>query len=317
MTTLITGIGLVGTSVAQAVLKRGERLVFLDFQPRGDFVKRKLGKANVVVVQNDVRDLPALIQIMKEHRVDTVVHTAGLIGGRVTESLYTGMQINVMGTLNVAEAVRLTGAKRLVHISTHGIYDRRQERNAPVTEDFPRGGGSGYGNSKAAKELILEAYQRQYGFELVVLRLAGVYGLGHFWSGSGGGRMVQSLVQGGLTGEVVRLSKGQTRDFEYVYSKDVGRAIDLAATVPAPSMTFFNIGSGVITKFDDLIATAKGFLPKLKVQVAPGKTPSSAGQPLDLTLAKRHLGWQPQFDMEAGLKDLAQELLSSDDVEIN
>ena len=316
MTTLITGIGLVGTSFAQAALDRGEKLVFLDFQPRRDFIKRKLGDTDVVVLQHDVRDLPALVQVMNEHRVDTVVHTAGLIGGRVTESLFTGIQINVMGTVNVAEAVRLTGAKRLVHISTHGVYDRSQEGNAPVKENSPRGGGSGYGNSKAAKELMLEAYQRQYGFELVVLRLAGVYGLGHFWSGSGGGKMVQSIVHGGLTGEVIRFSKGQTRDFEYVYAKDVGRAIDLAATVPSPTDTFFNIGSGVVTPFDNLIATAKSFLPKLKVEVAVGKAPSSAAQPLDLTLAKKQLGWEPQFDLEAGLKDLAQELLSSDDMEI-
>lgn len=106
MTTLITGIGLVGTAFAKCALERGEGLVFYDFQPRGDYLTRKLGKADVVTVQHDVRDLPALIQVIKEHQVDTVVHTAGLIGNRVVESLYTGMQINVMGTLNVAEAVR-------------------------------------------------------------------------------------------------------------------------------------------------------------------------------------------------------------------
>ncbi|MCZ6621744.1 MAG: NAD-dependent epimerase/dehydratase family protein, partial [Deltaproteobacteria bacterium] len=194
MTTLITGIGLVGTSFAQLALKRGERLVFFDFQPRGDFLRRKLGDAQVTVLQKDVRDLPALIQAMKEHQVDTVVHTAGLIGGRVAESLYTGLQINVMGTINVAEAVRLTGVKRLIHISTFGTYDRRREGSTPIFSDFPRGDGAPYGNSKVATELMLEAYQRLYGFELIVLRLANVYGLGHFWAGSAGGEIIQNLL---------------------------------------------------------------------------------------------------------------------------
>ncbi|MFB3061421.1 MAG: NAD-dependent epimerase/dehydratase family protein, partial [Candidatus Binatia bacterium] len=81
MTTLITGIGLVGTSFGQPALKRGEHLVFFDPQPRRDFLLRKLGDAKVEVVQKDVRDLPALIQAIKDHQVDTVVHTAGLIGG--------------------------------------------------------------------------------------------------------------------------------------------------------------------------------------------------------------------------------------------
>ncbi len=151
MTTLITGIGLVGTAFAQRALNRGERLVFYDFQPRQEFLNKKLGSAEVAVVQKDIRDLPALIHAMQEHKVDTVLHTAGLIGGRVAEALYTGLQINVMGTINVAEAVRLTGVKRLVLISTMGVYDRRQEGSTPINEDFPRGEGAPYGNSKVAK----------------------------------------------------------------------------------------------------------------------------------------------------------------------
>src|SRR3990172_11649173 len=81
MATLVNGIGLVGTSFAQEALKRGERLVFFDFQPRLEFLKRKLGEAKVDVIQKDIRDLPALVQAMKDHNVDTVVHTAGGGGG--------------------------------------------------------------------------------------------------------------------------------------------------------------------------------------------------------------------------------------------
>ena len=57
MATLITGLGLVGTSYAQLALKRGESIVFYDLAPRKDFLGHKLGTANVTVVQGDVRDL--------------------------------------------------------------------------------------------------------------------------------------------------------------------------------------------------------------------------------------------------------------------
>ena len=60
-TTLVTGAGLVGSSFGQWALKRGERLVFFDPQPRQDFLEMKLGKGNFEVVQKDVRDLPAII----------------------------------------------------------------------------------------------------------------------------------------------------------------------------------------------------------------------------------------------------------------
>jgi len=310
MATLITGIGLVGTSLAPLALKRGERLVFYDFQPRREFLAKKIGSADVTIVQKDIRDLPALIEAMQKYKIDTVIHTAGLIGGRVAEALYTGLQINVMGTINVAEAVRLTGVKRLVQISTMGVYDRRQEGSTPLDDSFPRGPGEPYGNSKVAKELMVEAYQRVYGFELIILRLANVYGFGHFSGGSAGGEMIQNLLQRGINGGLVRIPQEQARDFEYVYYKDVGRAIDLAARVSMSPKTVFNIGTGVIVKFDDLVALAQKLLPKLEVEILPGKAPRSSKQPMAITRAKEILGWEPEYTLETGFQDYIQELKS-------
>lgn len=306
---MVTGIGLVGTAFAQTALQRGERLIFFDFQPRGEFLRRKLGDARVDVVQKDIRDLPALVQAIKDYNVDTVIHTAGLIGGRVAESLYTGLQINVMGTINVCEAVRLTGVKRLVHISTLSVYNRRLEGSTPISENFPRGDGFAYGNSKVAKELMLEAYQRLYGFELIVLRLANVYGLGHFWGGSAGGGKIQTLLEKGIRGETARIPQEQTMSFEYIYFKDVGRAIDLAATVPLPAKTVFNIGTGQVLTFDELTKAARRALPNLKIEIIPGKPPRlSVSQPMDCSRAKEFLSWEPQFTMDQAFEDDTQEL---------
>ena len=310
MATLITGLGLVGTSYAQLALKRGEKIVFYDIAPRKDFLTKKLGSAEVTVVQRDVRDLPALIETIQTNKVDKVIHTAGLIGGRVAQPIYTGMQINVMGTINVAEAVRLTGVKRLVQISTFGIYDRRKGEPGPIDESFTRGPGEPYGNSKVAKELMVEAYQRLYGFELIVLRLANVYGVGHFAGGSGGGEMVQNILLTGIKGGVIKVRQEVARDFEYVYYKDLGRALDKATTVSFASPVTLNIGTGVVVKFDELVETAQRLLPKLEVEMVPGQAPRSAKQPMVITRAKDVLGWSPEFDMEAGFKDYIEELKS-------
>ena len=308
-TTLVTGVGLVGTSFAQHALKRGEKLVFYDFMPRTEYLHRKLGTADVAVVQKDIRDLPALVEAMQRHRPETVVHTAGLIGGRVEESLYSGLQINVMGTINVLEAARLTGVRRFVLISTFGAYDRRRATNQPTHEDMPRGPGAGYGNSKATKELMAEAYQRLYGFELLTLRLANAYGLGHFWGGSGGGEKVQMLLEAGIHGEVARIPQAQTMTFEYVYAKDMGRAVDLATTVPVPEKTTFNIGVGEVTTFDDLVAAVERQFSKLEVEVIPGRPPDVAvSVPLDISRAKQYLGWEPQYTMDAAFEDYVKDL---------
>lgn len=307
-TTLITGLGLVGTSYAQHAVKRGENIVFYDVAPRQDFLAHKLGGASVTVVQRDVRDLPALIETIQKHKCDTVIHTAGLIGGKVANPIYTGLQINVMGTINVAEAVRLTGVKRLVHISTFGIYDRRKGEPAPIDEDFRRGPGEPYGNSKVAKELMVEAYQRMFGFELIVLRLANVYGVGHFTGGSAGGAMVQTMLQTGVKGGVAKIPQEAARDFEYIYYKDLGRALDKAATTPLKEPVTLNIGTGVVVKFDELVALAEKLLPKLHVEILPGTKPRSAKQPMVIDRAKQVLGWSPEYNIEAGFKDYIEEL---------
>ncbi len=216
--------------------------------------------------------------------------------------------MNIGGTRAVAEAVRLSGARRLVHISTFGAYDWRRPMPEPIREDFARGSGVPYGNFKAAQELILEAYQNVYGFELIMLRLCNVFGVGHFWAGSGGGEKVQDVLLAGLNGKPARIPEEQTMTFEYLYAKDVGRAVDMAATCGAPRDIAFNIGSGVTTSFDDLLATAKSLLPDLSVEIVPGIAPISREQHLDTTRAREQLGWEPAFGLREGFADYIEDL---------
>src|SRR5262245_50339140 len=126
MTTVVTGAGLIGTAFAQNALARGEAVVFVDPEPRADFLRMKLGEKGDSAVRKDVRDLPGLVETIKASGAETVVHTAGLIGNRVQQSLSAAFDINLGGTRNVAEAVRLTGVHRLVHISTFAV--RSEER---------------------------------------------------------------------------------------------------------------------------------------------------------------------------------------------
>ncbi len=308
MTTLVTGAGLIGTAFARHALKRGEKIVFFDPEPRESFLRFKLGESGYELARKDVRDLPALIEAIQQHKATTVVHTAGLIGGRVQQSLSAAFDINLGGTKNVAEAVRLTGVKRLVHISTFGVYDTRREVSGAVTEDFPRGAGRGYGNYKGAKELILEAYQQQYKFELLMLRPANVYGFGHFFAGSSGGMKMQALLRAGLDGGKARIPAFETMANEYIYADDMGRAVECAATAPMPEKTIFNIGNGFVSPFADVVATVKEIAPALDYEIEPGEPPHSKTFPLDISRAEKYIGWKPQFSLREGFADFFEEL---------
>lgn len=310
MTTLVTGAGLIGASFAQHAVRRGEQVVFLDPFPRRDFLKAKLGNASFEVVEDDVRNVGALVDVLTSRKIDRVLHTASRIGHKAAKPLHEGFSLNVGGTQAIAEAVRLAKVARLVHISTFGAYDWRRPTPKPIDEDFPRGSGVPYSNFKVAQELILEAWSRTYGFELIVLRPANAYGVGHFWGGSGGGEKVQDLIIAGIEGRTARIPQEQTMAFEYVAAKDVGAAIDRAMTCPMPKLNTFNIGTGVTTTFDQLVAVIKAQLPGLKVEIEPGTPPVSRLQHLDLTRAREHLGWTPSYTLEAGFADYIAELRS-------
>ena len=201
MTTLITGAGLVGTSFAIRALDRGEKVVFLDPIPRGDYLDSRLGAGNYTLLSEDARHLPGVLAAIEAHGAETVLHTTGLIGKRAEDPLHLGMDLNINATIAVCEAVRLAGVRRLLSISTFGSYDwRRTAPDGVMKEDFPLGSGTAYSNTKAAQELILEAYSNRYGFEVAIVRPANVFGMGHFWGGSGGGEKCHTLVESGIRG---------------------------------------------------------------------------------------------------------------------
>ncbi|MDH3239336.1 MAG: NAD(P)-dependent oxidoreductase [Alphaproteobacteria bacterium] len=309
MTTLITGAGLIGTAFAQRALARNEPVVFFDPEPRADFIAKKLGTGDTPLVRGDVRDLPKLVETIQDHGCETVLHSAGIIGGKVDEMMYSALQINIQGTMNVAEAVRLTGARRLVHVSTFGVYDmRRADIPKVLGEDFHRGHGRAYGNSKACKELILEAYRARYGFELIGVRPANVFGNGHFWSGSGGGQKVHEMMTAGAEGRVAKIPANQTMANEYIYSKDIGGILDAAATVPQPDRLFFNGGTGILTTFDELLAAVRKIYPGLEYEVLEGRAGHDRDTVLDLSEPKAKLGWVPKYSLDAALADYAEEI---------
>lgn len=308
MTVLITGAGLIGTAFAQCAIARGDDVVFVDPEPRAEYLARRVGTRGWRLERGDVRDLAGLVAVAQKAKPAAIVHTAGLIGKRVEESLGVAFEINLRGTLNVAEAARLTGVPRLVHLSTFGVYDWRRTMSGPIAEDFQRGPGRGYGNFKVAKEMILEAHRRLHSYELIALRPANVYGVGHFWAGSSGGMKMQALVAAGIDGATARIPAAEAVPNEYVYAKDVGRAVDLAVTRPAPKQMFFNIGNGVVTPFPALVETVRKALPKLKVEIDGTVEDHGRGQPLDIAAARRDLGWEPAYSLEAGFADYAKEL---------
>lgn len=313
MRVLITGAGMIGCHTAHELVGRGDEVTLFDLVPDDGYIRRIAG-GETRVARGDVADMPAVLEVVQAARPEVVIHTAALIGGSAQQSVYRGFRVNIGGTINVAEAVRLTGVRRLLYASTLGVNDLSYPQTAPLTEEFPVGGSGGvYGASKVACEQVLKAYAAAYKFELGLLRFGGVYGYGHYAGGSGIGRGMYELVEAALAGRHGPIGSGIPDTNEMVYVKDVAQGVTLAAHADRLPHDTYNLGSGVVVSPADIVTALQ--------RVMPGATAGRSGQarpdpfprlqPFDLTRSRAELGYEPRFDLESGLRDFVEEMQRS------
>jgi nucleoside-diphosphate-sugar epimerase len=193
MNILITGAGLIGTHCARHAVEAGNRVVLFDLSPNRDYIEKVVGKDRVDVVAADMRDLPALLSALERFNIDTLVATAGLIGSRVAENSYTGVTNNILGTINVLEASRLRRLRRMVYVSTFGVYDRAKITGSVIRETDPIGGHNLYTTTKICSEQLVHSYTAMYKLDTIIVRPGGVFGRGHYVGGSTVGKVMRDL----------------------------------------------------------------------------------------------------------------------------
>ena len=254
---LVTGgAGFIGSAVADRFVAAGHHVTVLDNLSSG---KRGQVPATAEFVHADIGSVEAA-RVVREGQFDAICHLAAQIDVRksVTDPVFDAT-VNVLGTLNLLEAVRTAGgATRVVFASTGGaIYGDFVQ--PPNVETFAKDPESPYGIAKLAVEHYLAYYARVHGLATAVLRYANVYGPRQDPHGEAG---VVAIFCGRLIDRRPLTVFGdglQTRD--YVYVGDVAEANLLAATCPLPKMErldvrAWNIGTGVETSVVDLASTA-------------------------------------------------------------
>ena len=300
MRVLITGAGLIGTHTARELVERGDDVTLFDVAPRPDYIRRVTGK-DFPVIRGDIRELTVLVEAFQQVRPDCVIHLAASVGEANINDVYAGFQVNLVAAINVAEAVHLTGVRRLIHASTQALYVGEDPKEL-LHEDSPLDSrGRVYNASKLGCEHVLRTYVAKHGFELALLRFAGVYG---YYSVAGGpGVAVQQAVWDALAGKPVTLNVYESVDFIYV--KDLANGIALAVHAPALQHEVYNLGSGTLTTVEDL----EGALYKIFPGVSLNRGKLTPARPrMDITRARTELGFNPEYKLEAGLRDYVAEL---------
>jgi nucleoside-diphosphate-sugar epimerase len=300
MRVLITGAGLIGTHTAKELLDRSDEVTFFDFAPRPEYIRRVTGK-DLPVIRGDIRDLAALVDAMQQVRPECVIHLAASVGEANINNVYAGFQVNLVAAINVAEAVRLTAVRKLVHASTQAVYVGEDPKEL-LYEDSPIDCRERvYNASKIGCEHVLRTYAAKHKIELALLRFAGVYG---YYSVAGGpGVAVQQAVWEAMAGKSVELNVYESVDFIYV--KDLANGIALAVHTSPLLHQVYNLGSGALTTVEDVEAALGKIFTGVKI--SRGKL-TPARPRMDITRARTELGFTPEYRLEAGLRDYVAEL---------
>ncbi len=182
MRALVTGgAGFIGSTLVDRLLTEGHDVDVVDDLSSGKLANlaeaRAASQGKVTFHQIDVRD-PGIVELFARRKPEVVFHLAAQIDVRVSVQRPTfDADVNIVGGVNVIEAARLAGARKVVFASSGGtIYGQVAEDDLPVTEAHPQTPLSPYGVAKKCVGDYLMAYRELHGLEFTALALANVYG---------------------------------------------------------------------------------------------------------------------------------------------
>ena len=300
---LVTGgAGFIGSHVADHFIGQGYEVEIVDDLSTGN-------RANVpekAVLHEMSVASPAIRDVVTGGNFDVIVHLAAQIDVRksVADPVFDATT-NIIGTLNILEAVRQSGRRTRVAFTSTGGAIYGDFNTPPNVETFPKDPESPYAISKLSAEYYLAYYGRVHGLEHVSLRFGNVYGPRQDPHGEAG--VVAIFCTRILQGKPLTIFGDGLQTRDYVYVGDVARAVFLGATSNLPAAArvdarAFNVGTGLGTSVIELarlLQEAAGS--SVETVFAPRRPGEQQESFLDASKANTELGWQPQVTLSDGL----------------
>jgi len=313
MRTLVTGgAGFIGSHFVEKLLAAGHEVVTLD--DFNDFYDPRTKQANIASFAKDVavhlvdlRDGATVRSLFRHERFDTIAHLAARAGVRPSiqhPRLY--YDTNVIGTLHLLEAARVTGVERFIFASSSSVYGA--SKTVPFSEDqFLTQTLSPYGATKIAGEFLCSTYSHLYQMRVVALRYFTVYG-----PRQRPDLAIHQFTRRIYAGQPIdQFGDGSTRR-DYTYIDDIIQGTMAALAYDGPLYDVFNLGESQTIQLKDLISAVENALGKKakinKLPEQPGDMPLTYA---DISKAKKLLGYNPITKLNQGLPKFVEWFLRS------
>lgn len=300
MNILITGVaGFIGSNLAARLLQEGHRVIGIDNLAYG---LRSNVPEGVEFHQLDIRG-KEMYPLFAE--MDAVFHFAAknCIADCQADPVETA-DINVRGTVNVFEAARLGGVRKVIYAESSAIYEGAKTYPTPETDEAPE---SFYAMSKMAGKYFAEAYARFYGAGEVGMRFTAL----RYFCVYGPVQDYRRTIPPVMSAFIIKLLKGEAptiygtgekrRDFVYV--DDINDFHVQCLTDSRTDNRVFNLGAGVNYSVNEIFLLVSNLL---NIHIDPIRKPDLFGEAqvtlADITAA-RVLGWEPKTAIKTGLQN--------------
>lgn len=306
---LVTGAaGVVGSHVVRQLVEGGHGVTAADMLPApGPLLD---GMTGLTYRRLDVRDLAQVLETLAEVKPDRVIHLAALVGEWYNRHPLTNEETNVVGTINLLEACRLSGVGRIVLASTWSLYpDFHGTRHGapdydPVPETTPPYPVRPYEIGKYASERYAAWYRELHGLEFAALRFGGYYAAERrFQREARGAGPLNDMVAAVAAGRPYRLETGGDQGMDLVYVKDCAGGCVAAVLARSTPSGVYNIGTGEAYTLRQAAATLRELVPGCEVSVGGGLLPAKHLCRLDITRARTELGYRPRYPLREGIAD--------------
>jgi nucleoside-diphosphate-sugar epimerase len=299
---LVTGgSGFVGAEIVAALAARGDEVAAFDLRPTPRIESLAATHKNVSFVVGEIAEWPGIASLMQAFRPDAVVHCAAIVGVRASlDAPIQTLRVNVEGSVNVMEAMRLFGVRRIVHMSSEETYGHFQSDR--IDEDHPQRPLMPYGISKVAVEQLGRSYAQRYGLECLNVRACWVYG-----AGLPRARVPNTLVAAAASGTPLHLESGADFRVDHTYIDDIVDGTIRVLDHRDHPYDAYHIASGTASSLAEIVAILKELVPSADLSVGPGSMEFVPGLPawrkgaLDIGRAAKVLGYWPRYDIRAGI----------------
>jgi UDP-glucose 4-epimerase len=290
MRILITGgSGFIGSHVVDKLLAKGHEVKIFDIvQPKHDIGKAQHCYGSLLELDDIVRALEG---------IDAIYHLAAIADVKnVFEEPHYSERVNVGGTMNILEAARKTGVKRIIYGGTDWVYSNTDD--IKVDENtLLRPPTHLYTTTKLVSEFYCRNYSDLYGIDYTILRYGIPYG-----PRARPGAVVPIFVNLVMNGKPITLAGGGSQFRQFVYVEDLAEGNALAAN-PVARNKIYNLDGKEKITIRQVAETVQKVLGKqVEIKNVPARPGDFQGREVSSERARADLGWEPKVSFEEGVR---------------